>query len=44
MINDAVVKYVMGEINRAGFEAVIKQWLNVGGQKLIDEFSAQYKG
>ena len=43
MITDAVVKYVMGELNRAGFEAIIRQWNTQGGQKLIEEYSAAYR-
>jgi len=42
MIVDAVVKYVMGEINRAGFETIIRQWNSQGGQRLIDEYTAAY--
>jgi putative aldouronate transport system substrate-binding protein len=43
MINDAIVKYVMGELDRAGFDAVAQLWLTTGGQKVIEEYSAQYK-
>lgn len=42
IIKDATYKYILGEIDEAGFKAAVDQWLKQGGQKIIDEFSASY--
>jgi putative aldouronate transport system substrate-binding protein len=42
-IKDATYQYILGKIDDAGFQAAIKKWQNDGGQKIIDEFNAQYK-
>lgn len=41
-ISDARVKYIMGQIDAAGFQAAIDQWLSLGGQKIIDNINANY--
>jgi len=40
IIEDAVVNYIMGRIDRAGFEAAIANWYAEGGQDAINEFGA----
>ena len=42
LIDDAVINYVMGNIDMAGFESEIARWYAEGGQSAIDEFSAAY--
>lgn len=42
IILDADVKYIMGEIDKAGREAQIKVWREQGGDKIIEEYTAQY--
>ena len=42
IIDDAIVLYVMGSINRAGFESEIARWYAEGGRTVINEFNAAY--
>ena len=42
IIADATVNYVMGNIDRAGFEKEIQRWYQEGGQNALDEFQAAY--
>lgn len=42
IISDARVKYIMGQIDKAGFEAEIQRWLEAGGQSIIDNANANY--
>ena len=42
LIDDAVINYVMGNIDRAGFDAEVARWYAEGGQDAIDEFTAAY--
>lgn len=42
MIFDARVKFVMGEIDEAGFNKVLEQWRKQGGDNIIEEFTEQY--
>jgi putative aldouronate transport system substrate-binding protein len=42
IIDDAVINYVMGNIDRAGFNTQIARWYAEGGQNAINEFSAAY--
>ena len=44
MINDARDKYIIGAIDLEGFNAVVKAWLDQGGQAVIDEYSRAYAG
>ncbi len=39
-ISDARVKYILGQIDRAGFEAAIADWKAAGGQGIIDGLNA----
>jgi putative aldouronate transport system substrate-binding protein len=43
IINDARTKYIMGEINDAGWEAAVSKWRTSGGDKILEEFTALYK-
>lgn len=36
IISDARVKYILGQIDNAGFQAAIQQWKSAGGQSIID--------
>ncbi|MDQ0062506.1 extracellular solute-binding protein [Paenibacillus harenae] len=42
LIKDATYNYMLGNIDEAGFQAAVDQWLKQGGQKIIDEFNASY--
>lgn len=42
-IDDATYKYMLGEIDSDGFRAVVDKWLADGGQKIIDEYTAEYQ-
>jgi len=42
LIKDATYKYMLGNIDEAGFKAAVDQWLKQGGQKIIDELSSSY--
>ncbi|WP_309120889.1 extracellular solute-binding protein [Paenibacillus sp.] len=42
LIKDATYKFMLGDIDEAGFQAAIDTWLKQGGQKIIDEFNASY--
>jgi putative aldouronate transport system substrate-binding protein len=40
---DAVIKYIMGELDGRGYDAAIQKWLNDGGAAMAKEFAAAYK-
>lgn len=40
IIKDATYKYMVGDIDEAGFQAAVDKWLKDGGQKIIDEYNA----
>ncbi len=42
-ISDARVKYIVGQIDAAGFAAAREEWLKVGGQSVIDNVNANYQ-
>jgi putative aldouronate transport system substrate-binding protein len=42
LITDAQTKYVLGELDDAGWEAVVAKWRSDGGDKIIEEFTADY--
>ncbi|MCA0758716.1 extracellular solute-binding protein [Paenibacillus sp. N4] len=42
-INDATYKFILGDIDEAGFQKVVDKWLADGGQKIIDEYTADYE-
>ena len=39
----ARTQYVCGEIDEAGLQTAWDNWLNQGGQTIIDEVNAQYE-
>ncbi|MBD1379414.1 extracellular solute-binding protein [Metabacillus arenae] len=43
IIDDATYKYIIGDIDKKGFQAAVDQWKKQGGDKIIEEFSASYK-
>ncbi|MCI3923029.1 extracellular solute-binding protein [Paenibacillus sp. TRM 82003] len=42
LIKDASYKFMLGDIDEAGYQAAVDQWLKQGGQKIIDEYNASY--
>lgn len=42
VINDARVKFIMGDIDEAGFAKATEEWRKQGGDKIIDEFTQAY--
>ncbi|WP_411350135.1 extracellular solute-binding protein [Paenibacillus sp. WLX2291] len=42
IIYDARVKYIMGEIDDAGYSEAITNWKNLGGNRIIEEYNAAY--
>lgn len=43
MIDDARTQYICGQLDEAGLQGVLDQWLAQGGQQIIDEVNAQYE-
>lgn len=43
IIDDARTQYICGQIDEAGFESAAKQWLDRGGDRLIEEVNALYQ-
>lgn len=39
LISDARVKYILGEIDQAGWESAIEQWKNNGGLEIIEQLT-----
>ncbi|WP_199613774.1 extracellular solute-binding protein [Paenibacillus alkalitolerans] len=42
IINDAVIKYIMGKIDRSGYDAEIERWRSSGGGDMIKEYEEAY--
>ncbi|MBO2944614.1 extracellular solute-binding protein [Paenibacillus sp. F411] len=42
IIEDARVRFILGEIDEAAWQAAIDQWKKDGGQQIMDEFTAAY--
>lgn len=42
-INDAKIKYVIGELDSDGWKAAIKDWEDAGGAQIIREYTEQYQ-
>ena len=40
--NDAAVKFIVGMIDESGWNQAIDQWRKLGGDKIIDEYTAAY--
>ncbi|MBT2761556.1 extracellular solute-binding protein [Paenibacillus sp. ISL-20] len=43
MIKDGTYQFMLGDIDEAGFQAVVDNWLKSGGQQIIDEFNVSYE-
>ena len=43
IIDDARTQYICGQIDDAGFEAAAKQWLDRGGDRLVEELNKLYQ-
>ncbi|MBF6979173.1 sugar ABC transporter substrate-binding protein, partial [Aerococcaceae bacterium zg-BR22] len=43
IIEDATVQYIMGEIDKDGFQAAVKRWKDQGGTQIISEYEEAYK-
>lgn len=43
ILEDAMVQYIMGEIDEAGYDAAIAQWYSQGGTQIIEEYTAAYQ-
>ena len=42
IIEDARIKYIMGVIDLAGWEAAVAKWRKDGGDKIIEEYTQAY--
>ncbi|OAS18699.1 extracellular solute-binding protein [Paenibacillus oryzisoli] len=40
---DAIVKFIMGQIDEAGYKKALEDWKKAGGDKVIAELTAEYK-
>lgn len=43
IIEDARIKFILGDIDEAGWADAVKEWKDNGGQDIIEEFTAAYK-
>lgn len=43
LITDATQQYILGQLDLEGFNKVIDQWKNEGGNNIIEEFNASYQ-
>ncbi|MEW4368983.1 extracellular solute-binding protein [Paenibacillus kandeliae] len=43
IITDATYKYILGEIDRDGFNQAVENWKNSGGSSIITEYEAAYQ-
>jgi putative aldouronate transport system substrate-binding protein len=42
IIEDARIKFVLGKLDEAGWKQAVDQWRKAGGDKVIEEYNAQY--
>ena len=42
-MKDARERYIMGEIDEAGYDAAVESWYAQGGSKIAEEYTAAYK-
>ncbi|WP_079913267.1 extracellular solute-binding protein [Paenibacillus sp. 32352] len=42
LIRDAQTKFIMGKIDEAGWQAEVDKWKKAGGDKVIEELTAEY--
>lgn len=43
IITDATYQYILGEIDRAGFDKAVERWKREGGNKIIAEYNEAYR-
>ncbi|WP_135549296.1 extracellular solute-binding protein [Paenibacillus cymbidii] len=43
IVNDAQSKYILGELDEAGWKKAVEQWKSTGGAKYIEEINAAYQ-
>jgi putative aldouronate transport system substrate-binding protein len=43
IMTDAQIQYIMGQIDESGYWEAYDRWKRNGGQKIIDEFTSDYK-
>ncbi|GAE34783.1 extracellular solute-binding protein [Halalkalibacter akibai] len=43
MIDDATVRYILGQSDKEGFDKVVESWKSQGGDKIIEEFNASFQ-
>ncbi len=43
LLKDARERYIMGEIDEAGYDAAVESWYAQGGSKIAEEYTAAYK-
>jgi putative aldouronate transport system substrate-binding protein len=43
MLRDARMKYILGQLDLAGWKTVVEQWRSTGGAKAMEELTAVYK-
>lgn len=43
LIKDATYQYMVGDIDRAGFDKAVKNWRSQGGDQIIDEFNTSWE-
>ena len=42
-INDSAIKYVIGVLDEEGWKDSVQKWKDMGGGKIIEEYTEQYK-
>ncbi|MGN7356646.1 extracellular solute-binding protein [Paenibacillus sp. SAF-054] len=42
LISDATTKYIIGELDDKGFDAVIQKWRTTGGDQMLKEYEEEY--
>ncbi|MEX1029050.1 MAG: extracellular solute-binding protein [Paenibacillaceae bacterium] len=42
LIQDATYQYMLGDIDKAGFEAAVNNWKSQGGDKIIEEYNTSW--
>ncbi|UOE93054.1 extracellular solute-binding protein [Alkalihalobacillus sp. LMS39] len=43
LIDDATIQYILGQIDKDGFEKAVENWKSQGGNAIIQEFNASYQ-
>lgn len=43
IIDDATYQYIIGQLDKDGFEAAVNEWVKQGGDKIMEEFTAAYQ-